>query len=43
MAKYIKQEMADIHGTGENKCFYRLQTTRQYCIVKTLTLNPALY
>jgi len=26
MAKYIKQEIADIHGTGENKCFYRLQT-----------------
>ncbi len=27
MAKYIKQEMADIQGTGENKCFYRLQSS----------------
>ncbi|MDD2525621.1 MAG: HU family DNA-binding protein, partial [Bacteroidales bacterium] len=27
MAKYIKQEMSDVHGTGENKCFYRLQTS----------------
>jgi len=27
MAKYIKQEMADIQGTGKNKCFYRLQTS----------------
>jgi len=27
MAKYIKQEMSDFQGTGENKCFYRLQTS----------------
>ncbi len=26
MAKYIKQEMSDVHGTGESKCFYRLQS-----------------
>lgn len=27
MAKYIKQEMSDLKGTGENKCYYRLETT----------------
>ena len=27
MAKYIKQEMSDFQGTGENNCFYRLQTS----------------
>ncbi|MDD4821068.1 MAG: DNA-binding protein [Bacteroidales bacterium] len=27
MAKYIKQEMPDFQGTGETKCFYRLQTS----------------
>ncbi|MDD4636616.1 MAG: HU family DNA-binding protein [Bacteroidales bacterium] len=27
MAKYIKQELSDFQGTGENKCFYRLQTS----------------
>ncbi len=25
MAKYVKQEMPDIHKTGENKCYYRLK------------------
>ena len=28
MARYIKQEMPDIHGTGETKCYYRLEKTR---------------
>ena len=28
MAKYIKQEMPDIHQTGEKKVYYRLKTTR---------------
>lgn len=28
MAKYIKQEMPDIRQTGEQKVYYRLQTTR---------------
>lgn len=26
MAKYIKQEMPDINGSGEKKCYYRIQT-----------------
>lgn len=25
MARYIKQEMPDLNGTGEEKCYYRLQ------------------
>lgn len=28
MAKYIKQEMPDIHGNGEQKVYYRLKTER---------------
>lgn len=28
MAKYIKQEMPDMTGTGEKKAYYRLQTVR---------------
>ena len=28
MAKYIKQEIPDLHGTGETKCYYRLQKSR---------------
>lgn len=26
MAKYIKREMPDMQGTGEKKCYYRLET-----------------
>lgn len=25
MARYIKQEMPDLQGTGETKCYYRLE------------------
>ena len=25
MARYIKQEMPDLQGTGEKKCYYRLE------------------
>ena len=28
MAKYIKQEMVDLSGKGEEKIYYRLQTER---------------
>jgi len=28
MARYIKQEMPDIQGTGETKCYYRLEKKR---------------
>ena len=28
MAKYIKQEMPDLNGTGEKKCYYRLAKSR---------------
>lgn len=28
MAKYIKQEIPDLHCTGETKCYYRLQKSR---------------
>ena len=28
MAKYIKQEVPDLHKTGEQKVFYRLRTER---------------
>ena len=28
MAKYIKQEMPDIAGKGENAVYYRMQTER---------------
>ena len=28
MAKYIKQEMPDLNGTGEKKCYYRLEKSR---------------
>ncbi len=28
MARYIKQEMPDLSGTGETKCYYRLETNR---------------
>lgn len=28
MAKYIKQEVPDLHKTGEQKVFYRLKTER---------------
>ena len=28
MAKYIKQEMKDLSGKGEEKVYYRLQTER---------------
>ena len=28
MAKYIKQEMIDLSGKGEEKVYYRLQTER---------------
>ncbi len=28
MARYIKQEMPDLQGTGETKCYYRLETRR---------------
>lgn len=28
MARYIKQEMPDLHGTGETKCYYRLEKQR---------------
>ena len=28
MAKYIKQEMPDIAGTGEKKVYYRIKTDR---------------
>ncbi len=28
MARYIKQEMPDLRGTGENKCYYRLEKRR---------------
>lgn len=28
MAKYIKQEIPDLRGTGEAKCYYRLQKSR---------------
>lgn len=28
MAKYIKQELPDLHRTGEEKAYYRLKTTR---------------
>ena len=28
MAKYIKQEMNDLSGKGEEKVYYRLQTER---------------
>ncbi len=35
MARYIKQEMPDLQGTGETKCYYRLEkrqnlSTRQF-------------
>lgn len=30
MAKYIKQEMPDVHNTGENKVYYRLQRTQHF-------------
>ena len=29
MAKYIKQEMPDLNGTGEKKCYYRLAKSRK--------------
>ena len=29
MARYIKQEMPDLNGDGENKCYYRLEKRRQ--------------
>ncbi len=28
MARYIKQEMPDLQGTGETKCYYRLEKRR---------------
>ena len=28
MARYIKQEMPDLNGTGETKCYYRLEKRR---------------
>ncbi len=28
MARYIKQEMPDLQGTGEKKCYYRLEKRR---------------
>lgn len=28
MAKYIKQEMADLHGTGKTQAYYRMQVER---------------
>jgi len=28
MAKYIKQEMADLHGTGRTQAYYRMQVER---------------
>ncbi len=28
MARYIKQEMPDLRGTGETKCYYRLEKQR---------------
>ena len=28
MAKYIKQELPDLHKTGEKKAYYRLKTER---------------
>lgn len=28
MAQYVKQEMPDLTGAGENKCYYRLQIRR---------------
>ena len=28
MAKYIKQELPDLHQTGETKIYYRLKTER---------------
>lgn len=28
MAKYIKQEVPDLHKTGEQKAFYRLKVER---------------
>lgn len=28
MARYIKQEMPDLNGTGEKKCYYRLEKRR---------------
>ncbi len=28
MARYIKQEMPDLQGTGEKKCYYRLEKSR---------------
>ena len=27
MAKYIKQEMPDIHKDGNQKCYYRMQSS----------------
>ena len=29
MAKYIKQELPDLHKTGEKKAYYRLKTERK--------------
>lgn len=36
MAQYIKQEMADFHGTGERKAYYRIKT-RQNISTQALT------
>lgn len=42
MARYIKQEMPDLHKTGVNKCYYRLQNEGNISTDK-LVANIALH
>ena len=37
MARYIKQEMPDLNGTGETKCYYRLEKRRNLSTKEFLT------